>query len=111
MIELILAAALATASKSDAQIEYEALLPIILMKYETCLTLQASKYAKSSEPASVVVDAAFGACLSQRVELAELPKKSGLKVSSGENERQLQWIDERERKQLTSFVLDFRGNH
>ncbi|MEQ1540507.1 MAG: hypothetical protein ABL928_16400 [Sphingorhabdus sp.] len=106
---LLAAVALATpVPKSDAQIEYEALLPIAMVNYRTCLTLKTDYYAKTEETVATVVDAAFGACSEDRATLSALPKKVGLNVSVESHERQLAWIDEQERKRLTPFVIDLR---
>jgi hypothetical protein len=109
MFLLLAAAALASpVPKSDAQIEYEAVLPLAMVNYRTCLTLKASYYAKTEAAVATVVDAAFGACQEDRTTLSALPKKVGLNVSVESHERQLSWIDEQERKRLTAFVLDLR---
>ena len=109
MIEIILAAALASSVKSDAQIQYEALVPLAMLNYRTCLTLKTADYAKTGESVATVVDAAFGACVEYRSELSSLPKKVGLQTTIDATEHQLSWVDEQERKRLTAFVLEFRA--
>ena len=79
-----------------------------MTNYRVCLTKKTADYVGSGEAPGVVVDAAFGACSSFRLELAELPKKVGLNMSASVVEENLQWVDEQERKRLLGFVLDVR---
>jgi hypothetical protein len=95
-------------SQSNALIEYQALGNVAMTTYRLCLTKKTADYVGSGEPARDVVDAAFGACSSFRLDLAELPKKVGLNMPANVVEENLKWVDEQERKRLLGFVLDVR---
>ena len=82
--------------------------PTNSLTYSVCVLAKTVEYERTSEPASVVVDAAMGACAAER-----LVVQRDLNISTGyrrpkEVEKELSRVDEEARRSALSYVLDIR---